>query len=113
MRPLNSIKTAPPLRSYVAPWKGEIVLVCKRCQKRLRKSHRPPPFKRVKKWLRAKLREDTPETKFHIIEIPCQKICPKNGIVICGGSQLRANPVRLSVIYNGSQMRKFFATLVR
>jgi ABC-type arginine transport system ATPase subunit len=107
MRPLSFNDNSSVARSYPAPWKGEIILACKRCQKRLRKSRPSARFARLRKWVHAKVRKDKLSAPVHLVEIPCQKICPKNGIVVCNRAQLSEQPARFSIISSGRQMRRF------
>jgi Fe-S-cluster-containing hydrogenase component 2 len=79
------------MKSHPAPWSGEVLLACKRCQKKLRKSKASPEFARMRKWIKDRLRHEpwsAQKPGLHVIEIPCQKICPRNGIVVLRQSQL-------------------------
>jgi hypothetical protein len=68
------------LRSYRAPWKGQLVLVCRKCQRKLKKSS---GIAKVAKGLK---KQEGP--KLHIIQVPCLKMCPKGGVTVCTQGQL-------------------------
>jgi hypothetical protein len=96
-------------KTYPAPWDGNLILACRRCQKRLRKSDHPPAFAKLKKWLKARARQDgLKKNALHVIEIPCQKICPKGGLVVLGQSQLASRPAGFSIIRNQAEMESFY-----
>lgn len=101
------------MKSYEAPWKGEVLLACKRCQKRLRKSKASPDFARLRKWIKWRQRRDPNSgvKPLHVIEIPCQKICPKKGIVILLQPHLAAQPARFSIICSEEQMRALYLSM--
>jgi hypothetical protein len=97
-------KQAAGLKSYITPWKSEVILACKRCQKKLRKQRQPPEFANLKKWVKTHSRKGKAKSAPHIIAVPCLKICPKGGIVVFSQSQLATSPARFSIISNGKQM---------
>lgn len=96
------------MKNYDALWDGPLILACRRCQKRLRKSGHPPAFAKLRKWLKSRLRkDDRQKNALHVIEIPCQKICPKGGVVCMSQSQLASRPAGFCIIHSESQMESF------
>jgi len=73
------------LRSYRAPWKGQVVLVCRKCQRKLKKSS---GIAKVAKVLKKRARHDKDGPKLHVIQVPCLKMCPKGGVTVCTQGQL-------------------------
>jgi hypothetical protein len=96
-------------KTHPTPWDTNLILACRRCQKRLRKSEHPPTFAKLKKWLKARARrEDSRKNPLHLIEIPCQKICPKAGVLVISQPQLATHPAGFSIIRNEAQMESFY-----
>lgn len=72
------------LKQYRAPWKGQLVLACGKCQKRMsRKGKSGRPFK-----LKAELKRALGgAARVRVLRIPCIKLCPRAGIAICTQAQ--------------------------
>ena len=79
------------LRSYRAPWKGQIVLVCRKCEKKLRRGSKKSKLAKLGKELKklTKRNQDAPELR--VIEVGCLKMCPKGGVTVCTQQQLGRN----------------------
>lgn len=75
------------LRTYRTPWKGQLVLVCRKCQKKLKHSG--------KKTGLAKLGKQLKQQQFHVIEVSCLKLCPKGAVTVCTQRQLGRNECSL------------------
>jgi predicted metal-binding protein len=69
------------IRSYRAPWKGQLLLVCRKCQKKLKKN-------KLAKRLKKGARHGDEGTRLHVLQVPCLKMCPKGGITVCTQTQL-------------------------
>jgi predicted metal-binding protein len=69
------------IRSYRAPWKGQLLLVCRKCQKKLKKN-------KLAKRLKKRARHGDGGTRLHVLQVPCLKMCPKGGITVCTQTQL-------------------------
>jgi hypothetical protein len=95
------------IKTYPAPWEGDLILACRRCQRRLRKSGHEPAFAKLKKWLKKRSRKNASTPRLHLIEIPCQNICPKGGLVVCSQAQLAARPAGFSIIRSEFEMENF------
>jgi predicted metal-binding protein len=98
------------LKDYAAPWQGEVIFACKRCQKRLRHHKHPSPISHLRRWLKDRKSES--HSAIHLIEIPCQNICPKKGIVAFGRAQLASRRPRFAIVSTEKQLERFcqFAT---
>ena len=68
------------VRSYRAPWKGQLVLVCRKCQRKLKKSS---GIAKVAKGLKKRSRLEGDGSRLHVIQVPCLKMCPKGGVTVC------------------------------
>jgi predicted metal-binding protein len=73
------------IRSYRAPWKGQLVLVCRKCQRKLKKSS---GIAKLAKGLKKSARHSVDGPRLHVIQVPCLKMCPKGGVTVCTQDQL-------------------------
>ena len=76
------------LRSYRAPWKGQIVLVCRKCQKKLKHSGKKKGIAKLGKELRKRTRHNEDALQLRVIEVSCLKLCPKGGVTVCTQQQI-------------------------
>jgi hypothetical protein len=63
-------------KTYTAPWQGQLILACKKCQKRVKKDGGPKALANLKKTLKK-------NDSLHVLPMSCVDLCPKNGVVIC------------------------------
>src|ERR1700744_68618 len=75
------------LRSYPGPWKGELVLVCRKCQKRLQQDGGNKKLARLRKTLRKRAHRLDDTLDVYAVDVPCLKMCPKDGVTVCTGTQ--------------------------
>jgi hypothetical protein len=80
--------TVNALQTYRIPWKGQLVLACRKCRKKLKRSDAAA---KLSKALKRRARRDEDGPKLRIIEVPCLKMCPKGGITVCTQGQLGRN----------------------
>jgi hypothetical protein len=73
------------VRSYRAPWKGQLVLVCRKCQRKLKKSS---GIAKLAKDLKKRARHNEDGARLHVIQVPCLKMCPNGGVTVCTQGQL-------------------------
>jgi hypothetical protein len=76
------------VRSYQGPWKGELLLVCRKCQKKLKHDGKKNGIAKLSKALKKRARHDENAPRLHVIEVTCLKMCPEGGITICTQRQL-------------------------
>lgn len=76
------------MRSYPAPWKGELLLVCRKCQKKLKQDGKKSGISKLSKALKKRARRDENAPRLHVIEVACLKMCPEGGITVCTQRQL-------------------------
>jgi hypothetical protein len=83
-----SKQPAPPatsLRIYPSRFTGPVLLVCRKCEKKLKKSGIPL---KVKKSLKQLARQDANPHPIQIIYTGCMDLCPKGAATACPPSQL-------------------------
>jgi hypothetical protein len=88
----------PSLRSYKAPWRGELILACSKCQKKLRKQKGLKIFANLKKWFKTRSKSDVDAPEVKVVGIGCVKMCPKGGITIARQQQLCEAGGEVSII---------------
>jgi predicted metal-binding protein len=70
------------LKTYAASWDGELILACKKCQKKLKRDEDLPGLAKLKKTVKRHNKEH-PERLLHVINVPCMDLCPKDGVTVC------------------------------
>lgn len=73
---------ADRLKSYPAPWKGRVVLACRKCQKKLKGHKHLAGLAKMRKSAKRFNREH-PESQIHLVQVGCMDLCPKDGITVC------------------------------
>lgn len=87
MARVNKTESPSSLRTYRMAWKGPLVLVCRKCLKKLRHSGPKKGLTKVSKQLK--------QQQFHVIEVSCLKLCPKGAVTVCTQQQLGRNECSL------------------
>lgn len=70
------------LKTYPAPWQGELVLACRKCQKKLKYDNDLQPLAKLKKTAK-RFNKKHPDRQLHVINVPCMDLCPKGGVTVC------------------------------
>jgi hypothetical protein len=94
-------------RSYRAPWKGQLVLACRKCQKKLKHSSKKNGAANIKKALKKRARGDKDGLSLHVISVPCLNLCPKGGVTVCTQQQIGNN--ECSIVRTGADLDALFA----
>jgi predicted metal-binding protein len=97
------------LRSYPAPWQGELVLVCTKCTKKLKR--RKDGGLNVRKWLKKRSKKSGNGLELRVIGVNCVKMCPKDGITIATQKQLGREPAEVSIVYSEGDLEALYAQL--
>jgi hypothetical protein len=71
------------MRSYPIPRRGQLVLACGKCQKKLKR--------KLNKALKKRARQDEDRVRLRVVDVPCMKMCPKGGITVCTQGQVGRN----------------------
>jgi predicted metal-binding protein len=79
------------LRSYRGPWKGQLVLVCRKCQKKIKHSGAKNKLAKLSKELKKRARRQQSGTEIDTVGISCLGMCPKGGVTVCTGQLLARN----------------------
>jgi hypothetical protein len=90
--------------TYSAPWQGQLILACRKCQKKLKGDPDLRALAKLKKTVKRHNKED-PSHALHIIDIPCMDLCPKSGVTICNPASV---PARLSILRGAKDLQQIF-----
>jgi len=85
---------ANSLKSYPPTWEGDLLLACRKCQKKLRGEPGMRPLARLKKTIKRHNKQN-PLVALHLISVPCMNLCPKGAVTICLPA---SQPATLSII---------------
>lgn len=69
-------------KTYPAPWNGQLILACGKCQKKLKRDHNLRALAKLKKTVKRHNKEH-PDQPLHVINVPCMDLCPKDAVTIC------------------------------
>ena len=92
----------PAVKTYRPTWEGELVLACRKCQKKLKHDGGKRSLAKLKKAMQ-RVRAGASGRQLHVINVPCMDLCPKGGVTICVASQ---TPHQLSIIYSEQDLKK-------
>lgn len=87
-------------KTYSAPWQGQLILACRKCQKKLKGD---PDLRGLAK-LRTTVKrynKGHPESTLHVINVQCMDLCPKDGVTVCDPR----NPSRLMILRREADIR--------
>lgn len=83
-------------KTYPVSWKGELILACRKCQKKVKRDHAIPALAKLKKTIKRH-NKDNPDHPLHVMDVPCMDLCPKDGVTICCPAR---DPESLSILRN-------------
>lgn len=88
------MRESKKLTSYPPTWRGELLLACRKCQKKLKGER---GFRSLSKLKKTVARWNKSETggPLHLIQTPCMDLCPKGGVTVCLPQR---DPTQLSVL---------------
>jgi predicted metal-binding protein len=84
-------QSQPLVRAYPAPWKGQLILACRECQKKLKYEGKKSGLAKLRKMLKKRARKDEDGPRLHVVDVSCLKMCPKGGVTVCTQQQLEGN----------------------
>ena len=90
------------IRICPAPWKGQLVLVCRKCQKKLKHGGKKNRLAKLSKELRKLAGRDESGPALHVVDISCLKLCPKGAVTVCTEQQLGRR--QCSIVRSSSEL---------
>ncbi|MGC2660357.1 MAG: hypothetical protein WA324_20585 [Bryobacteraceae bacterium] len=94
----NSIKSYPPT------WQGDLLLACRKCQKKLKGEPRLRALAKLKKTIKRHNKQH-PGAPLHLISVPCMDLCPKGAVTICLPA---TRPAMLSLLRNEGEVDELY-----
>ena len=76
------------VRGYRGPWKGQLVLICRKCQKKIKHSGTKNKLAKLGKTLKKRARRQESGAEIYTVGVSCLGMCPKGGITVCTGQLL-------------------------
>lgn len=99
--------TKSQLKSYPPPWKGQIILACRKCQNKLKESGDLAPLAKLKKTIKMRNKQSA-GAQIHVLSVPCMDLCPKNAVTICNPAQ---HPLHLSILRAEGDIDQLYSSL--
>jgi hypothetical protein len=81
-------------KSYGVPWDGELVLACRKCQKKLKGDAELAGLAKLKKAFK-RYNKAHPDLPLALLNVPCLDLCPKGGVTVCVAGE---KPPRLRIL---------------
>lgn len=88
------------MKSYPVSWEGEMILACRKCQKKLKGDVELGDLAKLKKTVKS-FNKEHPDRQLHVINVPCMDLCPKDGVTVCFPAH---DPKRLRIIRSREDM---------
>ena len=85
---------AHDLKTYPAPWDGDLILACRKCQKKLKGNEARRDLAKLKKSVK-RYNKQHPYQPLHVLDVPCMNLCPKDGVTVCSPAR---DSNRLSIL---------------
>ena len=101
---MGDAKGEGELRVYPAPWKGQLLLACGKCQKKLRRAGERTEVAKIKKAMKARAKLEG--GRLRVIEVSCLKLCPKGGVAVCTQGQMAEGSC--SIVWTGKDLNALY-----
>ena len=89
-------------KTYPAPWDGQVILACRKCQKKLKGDRDLRSLAKLKKAVK-RYNKEHPQQPLHVINVPCMDLCPRDGVTICNPAR---DPNRLSIVRGAEDIER-------
>ena len=95
------------LKSYKGPWKGQLLLACGKCQRKLKGDDDEHGLGKLKKALKQRAKKDATGLQFMVVRTQCLKVCPKRGVAVC--TQAQTGLGQCSIVRTGADLDLLYA----
>lgn len=85
-------------------WQGEVLLACRKCQKKLKRIADLHSLARLKKTVK-RLNKVHPGQPLHLINIGCMDACPKDAVAVCCPSR---DPGHLGILRSERELENLY-----
>ena len=96
------------LRIYPAKKSGQALLVCGKCERKLKGSDEYKAVAKVKKSLKRLAKRDSAPVAINVVRVGCMDLCPKGAVAVCTAAGLRKDPVGLSLVRTKEDVRAVY-----
>jgi len=96
------------LRSYPLPLRGDLLLACGKCQRKLKHGEDPEGLSSLKKLLKKQGKQDG--VRLHVLKVPCLKMCPKGGVTVCTPAQVARH--ECSIVRDADEVADLYSQLM-
>ncbi len=102
------IEASGTLRLYRAPWKGEVLFACRKCQRKMKKRGGTRALARLKSWFNKRGKE---RSSVRVIDVPCVKLCPKGGVTVFTRRNLAHDPPGVLIARSEDDLETLYCEL--
>ena len=108
----NTSSTSVPstLRTYPAPWRGELVLICGKCTRRLSKHGGSSKLLKLKKWFKTRGKAENGKT-YKVVKVDCLKMCPEGGVTVTSQTMLSKVGNEVVILRSEQELEDFYQSL--
>jgi predicted metal-binding protein len=93
-----------------APWRRDVVFVCKKCEGRCEADVTPDGD--VRGWLKHRLKADGLRRDIRIVPVGCFGLCPKGGVAATSGALLAEPESAMVVVDEDSDLDAVYRRLI-
>ena len=104
--------TGASLRTVSSRFRGPALLVCSKCERKLRKSGQHRHVARLRKSLRKLAKADAAARRVHTVAVSCLKLCPRGAVTVCTQANLRQTPPTLTLIRTRQDVTELYRQCV-
>lgn len=94
---------ANDLKKYPAPWRGQLILACRKCQKKLKNDLGRRALAKLKKTVK-RYNKQNPDRQLYVINVPCMDLCPRDAVTVCCPAR---DPGHLSILRSDEDIDQF------
>ena len=89
-------------KTYPVPWRGQLLLACHKCQKKLKRDHGLRALAKLKKTVK-RYNKEHPDHLLHVINVPCMDLCPGDAVTVCCPAR---DSTRLSILHSKEDLER-------
>ena len=86
-------------------WQGELLLACRKCQKKLKGHDKLRPLEKLKRTVKQ-LNKTHPGHPLHLVNVRCMDVCPKLGVTVCLPQR---SPLRLYILRSEQDLEHLYS----
>ncbi len=104
--------TRVSLRTVSSRFRGPALLVCRKCERKLRNSRDHQHVAKLRKTLKKIANSDAAGRRVHTIAVSCLKLCPKGAVTVCTQANLQQTPPTLTLIRTRQDVAELYRQCV-